>query len=253
MRQTLRRWLRGNDAIEEIGPVSYGYEVIEGEIPLELVHGWRDPMVAERQHTAFVPLLRQMYKGKPREDFIAVATAVQTTGVEDPLLIEIGCGSGWVSEVLTHLLKRPVRYVGLDYSRAMTALGKRCYPDLPFIVGDATVLPFQDGACDILLSGTVLMHMLGYREAISESRRVTRRWCIFHTVPIAQQRPTTLLRKFAYGSPVIEVVFNVEEFLKLIEMNGFALHHVLESIPHNYLSQILDEPISTRTYVCEIT
>ena len=249
MRRVLNRWLRRSRDV----PVSYGIEVIGGEVLPELLQGWQNPAVAERQHKAFAPLLRQMYEGSPREDFVAVATAVQMTGLEDPLIIEVGCGSGWNSEVLSHLLKRPVRYIGLDYSLAMTVLGKRCYPNVQFVVGDATMQPFRDAACDILLSGTVLMHLLGYQEAIRESRRVTRRWCIFHTVPVMHKQPTTVLRKLAYGSPVVEIVFNVEEFLKLIESNGLALRQVSESVPHDYLSHILDESISSRTYLCEIT
>ena len=253
VRRVLSRWLRGCQNVQQAVPVSYGYEVIEGEVPPELLQGWQDPAVAERQHVAFAPLLRQMYEGNPREDFVTVATAVQMTGLEDPLIIEVGCGSGWNSEVLGHLLKCPVRYIGMDYSPAMTALGKRCYPDARFVVGDATTLPFRDAACDILLSGTVLMHLLGYRGAIQESRRVAKKWCIFHTIPVTQKRPTTVLRKFAYGSPVMEIVFNEEELLKLIESNGLALRQVLESVPHDYLSNVLNESISARTYLCEIT
>ena len=251
VRRTLRRWLRGSRDAQQGVPVSYGYEIIEGEVPPELLQGWQDPAIPERQHTAFAPLLRQMYDGKPREDFVAVATAVQMTGLEDPLIIEVGCGSGWNSEVLAHLLKRPVHYIGLDYSPAMTALGKQCYPDVQFVVGDATALPFRKGACDILLSGTVLMHLLGYRQAIQESRRVARKWCILHTVPVVRNRPTTILKKFAYGSPVVEVIFNEGELLELIDSNGMLVRQVLESFCYD-LSYISEESALNRTYLCEI-
>jgi len=232
-------------------PVSYGYEIIEGEIPPELLLGWRDPAVAERQYAAFAPLLREMYEGKPREDFVTVATAVKMTGLEMPLIIEVGCGSGWNSEVLAHLLKRPIRYVGLDYSPDMAAFGKRFYPHAQFVAGDATLLPLRDAVCDILLSGTVLMHLLGYREAIQESRRVARRWCIFHTVPVLQQRKTTILCKRAYGQPVVEVILNEGELLRLIEQARLRVRHFLDSIRYD-LEAVLGEPTLTRTYVCEV-
>lgn len=231
--------------------MSSNFEVIKDEVSSEFLHGWQDRSVAERQHAAFVPLLQQMHEGNPREDFAAVAKAVQMTALKNPLIVEVGCGSGWNFEVLTHLLKRPVRYIGLDYSFAMTGLGKRCYPNTQFVVGDATALPLREEACDILLSGTVLMHVLGYREAIRESRRVTRKWCIFHTVPVLQKRSTTLLRKSAYGQPVIEVIFNEEELLDLIEQNGLILRHVLSSLPYN-LEEVLQEVSKTYTYICEV-
>lgn len=244
--QALKHWIR--DSM----PPSYGYQIIEGKVPAELSHGWKDAEVAKRQHGAFIPLLQAMQEGRPREDFVAVAAAVQGTGLKNPLIVEVGCGTGWNSEVLAYFLKSPVRYIGLDYSPAMAASGKRYYPDAQFVVADALALPFQTGACDILLSGTVIMHLLGYREAIGESRRITRQWCIFHTVPTVQKRPTTVLKKFAYGSPVVEVVLNLEEFLKLIESNDLVLRRAFDSVPHDYLSSSLGEPVSVRTYLCEV-
>ena len=249
---TLSRWLGRLQGTQPKVPTSWECEIVTGEVQAKLLKGWQEPTVAERQHAAFVPLLQQLYKGKPREDFVAVAKAVELTGLENPLIIEVGCGSGWNSEVLRHLLKRPIKYIGMDYSAAMAALGKRYYPEASFVVGNATALPFRDGAGDILLSGTVLMHLLGYQQAIEESRRVTRKWCIFHTVPVTQTRPTTVLRKSAYGSPVVEVILNKEEFLKLLESNGLALREVLDNIRHDYLSELLGESIVARTYVCEV-
>lgn len=232
-------------------PVSYGYKIIDGDVSSELLHGWQEQTVAERQYEAFTPLLQRMREGKPREDFVALAEAVKMTGLEAPFIIEVGCGSGWNSEVLTNLLKYPVHYIGLDYSSAMAALGEKCYPKISFVVGDATALPFQDGACDILLSGTVLMHILGYQEAISESRRVARKWCIFHTVPIVKKKATTRLRKYAYGEPVIEVIYNEDELLNLMSQNGLSAQYKLDSIPYD-LSDILGEHTLNRTYLCKI-
>jgi ubiquinone/menaquinone biosynthesis C-methylase UbiE len=214
--------------------------------------GWQAAAVAERQYAAFVPILQKMYEGRVREDFAALAKAVQMTGLEKPLIIEVGCGSGWNSEILTHLLESPFRYIGLDYSPAMIDLAKRHYLDVQFVIGEATALPFRDSVCDILVSGTVLMHLLEYRRAIRESRRIARKWCIFHTIPITKKRPTTILKKFAYGSPVLEVVFNAEEFLILLDQNGLILRHDFKNIPHDYLSHTLSETITAYTYLCEV-
>lgn len=251
VRRALRRWLGGSRDAQETVSVSFDYEIMESEVPPELLRGWQNQTVAVRQHRAFAPLLEQMYGGKPREDFAAIANAVRMSGLEDPLIVEAGCGSGWNSEVLTYLLKRPVRYIGLDYSPAMTSLGKRYYPDSQFAVGDATALPLRDEACDILISGGVLMHLLGYREAIYESRRVARHWCIFHTVPVLHRRETTVLRKRAYGESTVEVIFNEGELYHLLEQCTLAVRHVLGNIPYD-LKAVLGEPTATKTYVCEV-
>ena len=228
------------------------YRIIVEEIPTGLEHGWQDPAVAGPQQAAFDRLLQKMRDGQPRQDFLALAGAVKKTGLADPLIIEIGCGSGWNSEVIAHLLHRPIRYIGMDYSESMVLLGRQAYPRHPFLVGDATALPFADRACDILLSGTVLMHLTGYRQAIRESRRVAARWCIFHTVPILQHRATTILQKKAYDqSTVVEVIFNEAELLQMIEAEGMKVHLTLDSLAYN-LQDVLGEPTSTKTYLCEV-
>ena len=252
MRLALKRWLSPYLTREQGIPVSLGCEVLRDGVPPELLRGWQDPLVAERQDSAFAPLLRQMREGQPREDFVALVAAVRLTGAEDPLIVEVGCGSAWNFEVLAHLWKRPFRYVGVDYSQAMLSLARRHDLQRPLVTGDATALPFRDKACDILLSGTVLMHVLDYRRAILESRRVARKWCIFHTVPVVEKRPTTTLKKFAYGIAVVEVVFNSGEFKSMLEYNGLIIRETLKNIPHEYLSEVMREPVTARTYVCEV-
>src|SRR5207245_7604366 len=130
------------------------------------------------------------------------------------------CAAAGNAEVLTKLWDRPFRYIGMDYSPAMIALARRRDSQRPYLVGDATALPLRDRSCDILLSGTVLMHLLGYQAAIQESRRVARRWCIFHTVPVVTKRPATILNKFAYGSAVVDIVVTEEAFQTLLRPRG---------------------------------
>jgi SAM-dependent methyltransferase len=229
---------------------SRDYRVI-AEVPLALTVGYRDARVARRQHAVFRRLLDRLDAGEVREDFRAVADGVRLTGLRDPLVIEVGCASGWNVEVLSRLLGRPARYIGLDYSPASIRLARQTYAAARFVIGDATALPFRDGACDVLLSGGVLMHLAAYERAITESRRVARRWCIFHTVTVAHRRSTTLMRKLAYGRPVVEVVFNRKELLDLFATRGLTVRHELESIPYD-LAEHLGEATSSRTYVCEV-
>jgi SAM-dependent methyltransferase len=231
-------------------PISAGHTIIEGEISPTLHRGWQDPSIVARQQAAFEPLLTQLRAGEPRRDFVALAEAVKAAQVVDPLIVEVGCATGWNAEVLTCLLRQRVRYVGVDYSTAMVAGGKHCYPETQFAVGDAVALPLGTGICDVLISGTVLMHVADYRHVVHESRRVTRRWCIFHTVPVLRHRSTTVLSKLAYGQPVVEVIFNESELLALFETTGLRLRHRFENIPYD-LESLLGEPTRNYTYLCE--
>jgi SAM-dependent methyltransferase len=232
--------------------VSSEYEILAGEpLTIERDAGWQHPSVATRQRAAFVGLLDEMKCGHPRADFAALAEAVTVAGAKNPTILELGCGSGWNWLVLDVLFKKPFRYTGLDCSPAMIEMARRDYPRGNFILGDALDVPGPDGCCDILVSGTVLMHLANYREAIRESRRLARHWCVFHTVPVLQFRETTFLRKRAYGKPTIEVIFNETELLDLFCEFGMELRATFESIPYN-LEFLLAEPTTTRTYLCAV-
>ena len=148
-------------------------------------------------------------------------------------------------------MSSPVRYIGSDYSFGMTALGRHHYPAIPFLVCDATRLPFDDASCDILLSGTVLLHLFDYRKAIEESRRVARRFVIFHTVTVHSHRETTVLKKRAYGEWVIEVVFNESHLQDVFKGAGLAVRRVFNSIPYD-LAHLTGDHSCTKTYLCEV-
>ena len=214
------------------------------------VDGWKVPSAARIQHEAFQRLLREAREGNPRVDFLVAAQAIEATGHSDPTLIEVGCGSGYYSEVLPLLLRRPIRYLGIDYSLSMLALARATYPPIPFLAGDACRLPLRDASCDILLSGTSLMHIANYRQAIAESVRVSREWCIFHTVPVIAKRATTLLQKSAYGQRVVEVIFNQSELETILGEHKLAIRAVFDSIPYD-VDAVLGEPSWTLTYLCQ--
>ena len=211
--------------------------------------GWQASTVAERQHQAFSSLLQAVQNGQPRQDFVVAARAVSTARLSNPLVIEVGCGSGYYSEVLSLLLENTVRYIGIDYAQSMTQLARYSYPTVPFVTGDACFLPLRTASCDILLSGTSLMHIPNYLQAISESVRVSKEWCIFHTVPVMEKRMTTLLRKQAYGQQVVEVIFNKSEIESLFTEHGLAIQALWESIPYD-VSSVVGERTWTLTYLC---
>ncbi len=247
IKHSLRVRAGGYLSSEPVLENSTGYRILDEGIRPPL-NGWRDAAVAERQHQAFVPLLQEARSGRPREDFVVAARAVKATKIDNPLVIEVGCGSGYYSETLPLLLEEPISYLGVDYSESMTSLAHGLYPTALFVTGDACSLPFASDCCDILLSGTSLMHIADYRRAIAESVRVSRRWCIFHTVPVLTARPTTFLTKQAYGKDVIEVIFNREELEQIFSTQGLVTEAEFESIPYD-VSAVLGEATSTLTWL----
>jgi hypothetical protein len=86
---------------------------------------WRQKSVADVQDAIYKGILASMYAGQPRIDLVVAAEAVRDTGLDRPILLEVGCGSGYYGDVFRHLLGPRVSYVGLDYSAAMIGVAKR--------------------------------------------------------------------------------------------------------------------------------
>jgi len=229
--------------------ISYGHRRIGlGDVTQSLAHGWQNPDIAPQQRQLVNSQLRDMYGGNPTRVFEVAAEAVLATGMADGTLIEVGCASGYYYEVLTHLLRHSIHYVGIDYSEALIRTARECYDQTRFIVADATGLPIEDNSCDVLLSGCVLLHVPNYTEAIAESARATRQWCIFHRTPVVRGGNTAYLSKFAYGSEVVELVFGEEELRELFARCGLGLE---QAIPINsYSMNGMDTEVDMITYVC---
>lgn len=251
VRDVLRGWInRCTWATHRRGPLST-YKVLEGEAYSCPNHAWQDPAVARRQHAAFVPLVRQMREGTLREDFVALIDVMNKVSATDPLVAEVGCGSAWNKEVLLRSQHRSLRYVGVDVGLEMLKIARLEDSTTRVLVGTAEKLPLKNQSVDVVISGTVLMHLLSYETAIHESRRVTKRWCIFHTVPVLNRRATTILQKEAYGQPTVEVIFNEADLREVFQSAGLAVREVASSLAYD-LRSVLGEPSVTKTFLCEV-
>ena len=210
--------------------------------------GWLAARTVARQERAYHGLIAAMKRGEPRLDFKVAAEAVAATGISQPRLLEVGCGSGYYSEVLAALLPGRIDYTGTDYSEAMIARARAHYPSTSFEVADATQLPYADAAFDIVFNGVSLMHIIDYPAAIREAARVASRYCIFHTVPVFDDHRTTFLRKYAYGAPVVEIVFGKAELMTLCRQAGLRLEREWAGIPYDLLD-LTGHHSKTATYL----
>lgn len=233
------------------GVVSGGYEVSDRETAGVAESAWLHDDVAAWQDRVYAHILDEARAGRVRIDLAVAAEAVRAAGIAAPSLLEVGCGSGYYAEVFRLLLGADVGYTGLDSSRAMIALARRTHPTAAFTLGDATALPFDDAAFDVVFNGASLMHILDFHKAVAEARRVARRACIFHTVPMLAQRPTVYLRKRAYGRPTAEVIFNRDELFALFAATGLVVRRQWDSVPYE-LEPLVGEPTLSRTILCEV-
>jgi len=85
---------------------------------------------------------------------------------------DLGCGSG----VFTELLRREgYESVGLDISPKLVELGRKKYPGLELLEGDAENLPFKSDSLDGVLLSALVHHFPDPRRLAAEVRRVLKR------------------------------------------------------------------------------
>jgi SAM-dependent methyltransferase len=85
---------------------------------------------------------------------------------------DVGCGTGAVlRNVRTHSHAPLVRMVGVDLVEPDQPIGH----SIEFVCGWVEDLPFADKSFDTVICTHVIEHILNYRRAIEELRRVTRR------------------------------------------------------------------------------
>jgi ubiquinone/menaquinone biosynthesis C-methylase UbiE len=251
LRRTAGRLLRTIPWVRRQMSISCDYEVVSAaEARRRQARGWHRPITITRQDRAYQTLLNAMHQGAPRVDLRIAAEAVDRVGLAVPTLLEIGCGSGYYSEILDCLAKSGVVYNGVDYSAAAIKRAVTRYPGGHFTVGDATVLAFPDQSFDIAFNGVSLMHILDYEKAISESARVARKAVIFHSTPVFANHPTTHLHKYAYGAPVVEMVFNRDELIACFGKSGLRLVESWRTIDYD-VSAVTGASSHAETFLCE--
>jgi SAM-dependent methyltransferase len=106
----------------------------------------------------------------PQANEALIAAFMRLSGLPGGARVaDLGCGSGVFTELLR---RRGYQSVGLDISPKLLALGRRKYPGLELIGGDAENLPFENASLDgVLLTGLV-HHLPDPRRLASEVRRV---------------------------------------------------------------------------------
>jgi hypothetical protein len=151
-----------------------------------------------RQERAYARLFEEVKAGSPWVDFVVAEEAIDVLGRLLRAFRQVGCGSGYYSEVLATLAKSAVRDTGVDARNvaipmAVSRSGTR--REWPM----ATYRRFQRCQSD---AHSRLSE--GHRQKCTGAEVS----CIFHSVPVFPSYSTVHIHKYVYGSPVVEIVFS---------------------------------------------
>ncbi|MFH1379701.1 MAG: class I SAM-dependent methyltransferase, partial [bacterium] len=95
-------------------------------------------------------------------------------------LLDIGCGTGFVGDILSAYLRKGDTYAAYDYSlnmlnQSLHKFKKHTAVHAVFINGDAEKLPFHDSQFDVITVNAVLHHLPEYAACLREVDRVVRK------------------------------------------------------------------------------
>lgn len=214
--------------------ISYDFSAVSpSEVRVEHTEAWKSAALPLKQRALVTHELKAMYRGEKVIPFASLKEVLARTLFAGDTVLEIGCSSGYYSEVLSYLIPKPFSYSGVDYSEAMIEMARTRYPTTPFEVASGDDLPYTDRAFDLVISGGVLLHCPNYAEHIEETARVTKRSIVLARTPVSKLGATRFFTKKAYGVETVELVFNEAEIVNLVKAHGFSLTHylVLDSDP----------------------
>lgn len=87
-------------------------------------------------------------------------------------VLDLGCGNGRLYQLFCDL---SIEYVGVDFSEGQLEMARKNYPEVKFVLGEMTDLPFKDNEFDIIYC-IATFHHLSHREsrlkALEEMKRV---------------------------------------------------------------------------------
>lgn len=102
--------------------------------------------------------------------------------IDGKTVLDVGCGTGYLADWIKRQ-KSEIEITGTDFIIEPDTYKRN--PDIRFIEGAIENLPFEDASFDTVICTHVLEHILDFRQALKELRRVAKRALI---IVVPQER-----------------------------------------------------------------
>ena len=175
-------------------------------------------------------------------------------------ILDMGCGTGNYTWALYKMTKN---IIGLDYSFGMLTQANAKYPEIPFLQGDVTDLPFESETFDGTFAIQVLHHIKEKERFLREAHRVMRKQAhiALHACSHEQMRAYWFYHYFPQGLDVdLARMQDSLEIALLLEKVGFTKVGieicywdvvVTDEKPQSYLDKSYRDSISTFSFLGE--
>ena len=151
-------------------------------------------------------------------------------------VLDLAAGTGGSTAALA---ETGAHVIACDLSEGMIEVGRQRHPELEFVQGDATDLPFEDASFDAVTISFGLRNVQNTEKALQEMARVTKPGgrlliCEF-------SRPTWPVFNAVYGFYLEEILTRVA---KLLSSDDEAYDYLIESIREWYDQETLGKMIA---------
>ncbi|MFQ5645948.1 MAG: class I SAM-dependent methyltransferase [bacterium] len=151
--------------------------------------------------------------------------------------LEIGCGRGIGARMVINDFAEVNRVVGIDFDSAQLAKAHRRYrnnPQMQFLKGSASRLPFPDESFDAVFDFGILHHVIHWRKAVAEAGRALRPGGYFLVEDITKPVLDSLFFRIQFDHPE-EGKFEDYQFMEALAENRLEVVKKYELARHYLL------------------
>jgi SAM-dependent methyltransferase len=167
-------------------------------------------------------------------------------------VVDLGAGAGNDCFVVRALVGENGKVIGLDFSDDMLAKARKNtqkmgYTNVDFLQGDIEDMPLESNIADVVVSNCVLNLVPDKQKAFGEIFRILKpggHFCISDVV-LEGELPEALKNAAEMYAGCVSGAMPAEEYLKLIEDNGFVNIRVVVVKPIHVPDEILLEYIGS--------
>lgn len=125
----------------------------------------RAPFLSAEEYEALYRDHPRVHEGTDNSEACIARIVADTVGDS---VCDVGCGTGVLLKRIREARGGDGRYTGVDFVVEDAA----AIPGVDYVAARIEELPFEDGAFDTVICTHVIEHLLDYRQAIAELRRI---------------------------------------------------------------------------------